>query len=135
MPQVDEQDMYLQSAELLRHYLSWREKLFGGYLVVIAALAVAVNKVDQPPFFRSAMALLGVALTVVFWLFERRIRELFLACLGAGAALEPPTLVGPFKRLQALDGTLRVPTHSAVLGCFFALAIVALTAIAMYYWP
>jgi len=76
-----------------------------------------------------------VALTVVFWLLERRIRHLFLACVGAGAALEPATPDGLFKRLNKLNGTLRAPTHSIVLGCFFALAIAALIFVAIYYWP
>lgn len=38
---VDDKDMYAEAGHLLRHCLSWREKLLSGYLALIAALALA----------------------------------------------------------------------------------------------
>ena len=41
MAQLDETILYEQTGELLRYYLTWREKLLGGYIAIIAALVVA----------------------------------------------------------------------------------------------
>lgn len=132
---VDEKERYAQAGEMLRHYLSWREKLFGGYLAVVAGLAVAFKQPNDPEEFRSAIAIVGVVVTIVFWLLERRNRALFYECVDAAAELEPETAPGPLRKLAALDGTLLAPTHSAVLSCFYALAIVGLIAVAIHSWP
>ena len=47
MPIVDYQDLYKESGELLRHYLSWREKLLAGYFAVMAGLAIAVGAMQD----------------------------------------------------------------------------------------
>lgn len=135
MGNVDAKDLYVQTGELFRHYLIWREKLLGGYLVVIAGLAVAVNVPRDPIYFRSGVAILGAVLTVVFWLLDRRNRALFHECLRVGANLEPQGPAGPFTQLNKLDAKWYAPTHGMILSCFFSLAIVTLVSIAVYFWP
>jgi len=35
--------VYEQGAEHHRHYLSWREKLIGGYVAIVAALVISLR--------------------------------------------------------------------------------------------
>jgi hypothetical protein len=133
MAHVTDSDLYTQAGELLRHYLSWREKLLGGYVAVIAALAVAFDKFpEQYKNRRPLLAVLGVILTAVFWLLERRNRELFNRCITAGVGLEKKaSLAGAFTELDKKPST---PTHSTVLDGFFGLAMAALLVVAIALW-
>jgi uncharacterized protein (TIGR02246 family) len=127
---LEEKDLYAEAGEMLRHYLSWREKLLAGYVAIIAALTVAV--VNLPPRYTSlapAVAVVGMLLTAMFWLLERRNRELFNRCVTAGATLENEIrIVGTFTELNKNPET---PTHSTVLDWFFGLAMCFLFAAAI----
>ena len=133
MATLEPKDLYSEAGELLRYYRSWREKLIAGYLAVIATLAVAFGWSQvHAPRFGSAIAVLGLLLTVVFWLFQRRNRKLFLQCIKAGASLEKDaSLKGAFTRL---DGDPSRPTHGNVLDCLFGLAFIALCVVALLLW-
>jgi uncharacterized protein (TIGR02246 family) len=119
---LDDKDLYAEAGEMLRHYLSWREKLLAGYVAIIAALAVAFAKL--PPQYSTlgpAVALMGMFLTAMFWLLERRNRALFNRCVTAGVTLEKRVpIVGTFTELNDEPAT---PTHSTVLDWFFGLAM------------
>lgn len=111
MAALEEQDLYMQAGEMLRHYLTWREKLLGGYVVVIAGLAIAVATKIDIPHFDSSMSALGALLTVAFWLLDYRNRSLFQTCLDAGAALERgASLQGAFIALNNLPDGPSKPT-------------------------
>ena len=130
MVPLDEKDLYAQAGEMLRHYFSWREKLLAGYVAIVAALTVAV--VNLPPRYSTlapGIAVVGMFLTAIFWLLERRNRELFNRCVTAGARLEKRhQIVGTFTRLNKRAGT---PTHSVVLDWLFGLAMCFLFAAAI----
>ena len=130
---LDDKDMYSEAGQLLRHYLSWREKLLGGYVAVIAALAVAFVKAPADyKHLDPALSGLGMFLTIVFWLLERRNRELFNRCIDAGVAIEKRAKApGAFAELSKKPAT---PTHSCVLDCFFGAATVALLSLAVALW-
>jgi ketosteroid isomerase-like protein len=127
---LEKKDVYAQAGEMLRHYLSWREKLLAGYVAIIAALAVAVVKL--PPQYSTlgpGVAVMGMALTAMFWLLERRNRALFNRCITAGMTLEKElTSVGTFTELYNEPAK---PSHSAVLDWFFGLATCFLFAAAI----
>lgn len=82
-------DIYAEIGLNYRYFLTWRHSLFAGYLVVLAALSVAGSW-----FFKEArghlwlVPLVASILTVVFWMIERRNRDLYRTCLDRGAACE-----------------------------------------------
>ena len=121
MAQLDETILYEQTGELLRYYLTWREKLLGGYIAIIAALVVAfISTPEEYKNIRPWVVAVAFLLTVVFWLFERRNRELFNRCIDVGVALEKAAaLVGAFTEINKKPTTA---THSVVLDFFFGSA-------------
>jgi hypothetical protein len=125
--------MYSEAGQMLRHYLSWREKLLGGYVAVIAAFAVAFVKAPADyKHLGPTLSALAMFLTVVFWLLERRNRELFNRCIDAGVAIEGRAHArGAFGELSKKPTTL---THSRVLDCLFATATVSLLFLALGLW-
>ena len=110
MPIVDYQDLYKESGELLRHYLSWREKLLAGYFAVMAGLAIAVGAMqDQFKPIAVLVPLLASILSVVFLLLDLRNQELLDGCVDVGAALERLHF-GPHKQLNLTPRFLRHST-------------------------
>lgn len=65
------------------HYVSWREKIFAGYLSVLAALAFAFSKESGIPV-RTALCGFAVVVSVVFWILDFRTTELVNLCQLAG---------------------------------------------------
>ena len=130
MPELDRKDAYAEAGQLLRHYLSWREKLLAGYIAVVAGLAIAF--VNLPTAYRclgSALAFLGAFLTVIFWLLDRRNTELFDACAEAGAGIETEDgVAGPFVAINEARGTTR---HRNVLNVLFGAAFLVLLVAAL----
>ena len=133
MPTVDEQNLYAEAGQLLRHYLGWREKLLGGYVAIVAALALAVVKYDGfLRIVRPGLVGVGCFLTLVFWLLDRRNTELFDHCVDAGVALEAKSgLAGPFTAIRQKPKTF---THRQVLGLWFALSGGSMLCIMILIW-
>jgi len=133
MSTVDEQDLNAEAGQLLRHYLGWREKLLGGYVAIVAALAVGFVKYDgYLKIVRPGLAATGCFLTIVFWLLDRRNTELFDHCVDAGADLEARSaLAGPLTRIRKKSKTI---THRRVLGLWFALSGSAMLLITVLIW-
>src|SRR4051812_30912639 len=107
MSTVDEKDLYAEAGQLLRHYLGWREKLLGGYVAIVAALALGVVKYDgYLKIVRPGLAAIGCFLTIIFWLLDRRNTELFDHCVDAGVGLEERLgRAGPFTRIKTKPKT------------------------------
>lgn len=106
---MDEKSIYEQTAELWKHFSSWRDKLFAGYLTVMGALAFAFGE-QLSPGRQCIVLVVGVVLSVVFWIHDVRVRELFSAMQGAAANLE--STIGGYKALDQIrfKGTSRL-TH------------------------
>lgn len=119
MTPLSPKDLYTEAGQQARYYLSWREKLLGGYFAVMAALAFAFGKMWLTSFRSVAflVPLLAAILSVLFWLLDRRNRTLYEACITAGAQLEKDShLHGPYR---AIDVAPSVFTHSRVLTFVF----------------
>src|SRR5262245_57105947 len=110
MALLDDKDVYAEAGQLLRHYLrlSWRDKLLGRYVAIVAGLAVAVAKYSgQYRTVRPGLAGSGVLITLLFWQLDRRNRELFDRCINAGVGQEGRVKVdGAFTAISKPSRTL-----------------------------
>jgi len=91
--------LYEEVAVIWRHFASWREKIFAGYVTVLAALAVAFSQNTSAPIRVAVFG--GAALvSVVFWILDFRNSQLLNACQDAAALLEDPG--GGYRALSGL---------------------------------
>ena len=82
---LPDEDRYTEVGANFRHYLTWREKLFSGFLVINGALALGFTWVnDRYPDLAFLLPVGGMLLSVLFLLLDSRNRELFDACVAAG---------------------------------------------------
>ncbi len=84
---IDDQDRYEQLGKAWRHVVSWRDKLFAGYLTVLGALGYVILQ-DATAVRRLALFGAGVMLSAIFWIFEFRTRNIVNACQATAASLE-----------------------------------------------
>ena len=104
MSNIDAKSIYEQASENYRHFLAWREKIFAGYLTILAALALAYAK-TEPNHDSHKVAILGatIVVSVVFWILDLRTTAFFTACQRAGANLEAAIgSLGAYSELRAL---------------------------------
>lgn len=103
---LSDENRYAEVGANFRYYLTWREKLFAGFIVVNGALAVAFTWVnDRCPSLTYLLPIGGVFLSVVFLLLDSRNSELFNACVAAGAELESPN-TGVYSKLDVAEKTV-----------------------------
>jgi hypothetical protein len=120
---MSDDKLYDAAAELWKYFASWREKLFAGYLTVVGALAFAFLQQSSPG--RQSIALLTVILmSVVFWLHDVRVRELFSAMQGVAAEFESKS--GGYRALDSIrfDGTSPI-THGLAINVLVVSIIAA----------
>lgn len=84
---MDVRDLYAEIGESWRQFVVWRERIFGGYLAVIAPLAIAFTQVGDADL-QVILLLAAVTVSVAFWILDFRNRTLLWACQRAGEALE-----------------------------------------------
>lgn len=122
MPLTDD-EMYRQLGADYLHHLQWREKLFGGFLVLVGALALAfyhTHKKNQQgelwSQFGWLIPLAGVALSIILFFLELRCREVLRDRCRVGQAFEERALrVGLFGSVVRVGREARCVTHSRVL--------------------
>ncbi|MBI2871197.1 MAG: hypothetical protein HYY14_05740 [Candidatus Omnitrophica bacterium] len=91
--------LYEELADIWRHFASWREKIFAGYVTVLAALGVAFSQNTSAPIRVAVFG--GAALvSVVFWILDFRNSQLLNACQDAAALLEDQA--GGYRALSSL---------------------------------
>ncbi len=78
-------DVYEKSYSMFIYFLDWRHKLFAGYLACLAAIAVAYSKLSQ---YGIVLAGTVLVLSVIFWMIDFRIRDLYRHCSKAAEELE-----------------------------------------------
>ncbi len=83
------------------YYLDWRHKLFAGYLAALAAIAVAYKNLDTLSDLKT-LAGATFVLSLIFWMIDFRIRDLFRHCSKAAAALENTVIVKETIHLSAI---------------------------------
>ena len=91
--------LYEELAHIWQHFASWREKIFAGYVTVLAALGVAFSQNTSARIHVAVFA--GAALvSIVFWILDFRNSQLLNACQNAAALLENPG--GGYRALSSL---------------------------------
>ena len=84
--------VYQQTAEHHRYYLSWRQQLTAGYLVVLASILYSVIYTWKPENGLSDLSCLvfggGALLSIVFRELDRRNRDLYHVCQNVGKRIE-----------------------------------------------
>ena len=87
MEPIGNEKLYEEIGRTWRHFASWREKAFAGYLTVLAALAVGFAHCANFPERVGIFA--GALLTaVVFWILDFRNLLLMNACQHAARPIE-----------------------------------------------
>jgi hypothetical protein len=69
------------------HFASWRERIFAGYLTVLAALGFAFSKETSIPV-RAAVFAFGILVSAVFRILDFRTTDIINLCQDAGESLE-----------------------------------------------
>jgi hypothetical protein len=85
-PEISDDKLYGELGKAWLHYISWREKIFAGYLTVLAALAYAFSR-DASPSVRSAVFAFAILISVVFRILDIRTTGYVNLCQKAGRSL------------------------------------------------
>ena len=131
-------DVYNEVGVNYRYFLDWRHKILAGYLVTVAALAIgfswAITNYELKPH-SWILLMLGVIISIVFWLLDYRNRHLYHTCQEVGAKIEASEGIldgqGIYSELMNSNSKL---SHSVVLNIMFFLATIvfAFAAIVAY---
>lgn len=76
----DEKKLYEECGEAWRYLSSWREKIFAGYLTVIAGLAIAFSTNASSHPVRAGIFAAAILVSAVFWILDFRNVQLINAC-------------------------------------------------------
>jgi hypothetical protein len=83
---IDDDKLYEEVGRVWQYFDSWREKIFAGYLSVLAALAFAFLKDPSTPL-RAGVFAFAFVVSAVFWILDSRTTELLSICQAAGDTL------------------------------------------------
>jgi hypothetical protein len=83
---VADDKLYEEIGRVWQYFDSWREKIFAGYLSVLAALAFTFSKNTSAPV-RAGVFAFAVVVSAVFWILDSRTTELLSICQAAGDKL------------------------------------------------
>ncbi len=128
-------DAYAEIGTNYRYFLTWRARLFAGYLTVLAALSVAYWTVRSDANLQKIIVAVPIALTIVFWMLDLRNRHLYHACQHSGQACEKylPEGAGIYTRFGTdPDVRRRRITQSLALDVFFLIVLLASIAAGIY---
>lgn len=102
-------DVYAEVGVNYRYFLTWRQRIFAGYLAVLGALGVAAGwLLKESPHSLWLLGEAGFLLTIVFWIIEGRNREIYRNCVKCGAACEVGLAdIGIYVELQLKPKMLR----------------------------
>ena len=121
------QDVYIEIGVNYRYFLTWRQRIFAGYLAVLGVLSVAAGwMLKDAPHLLWLFSITGLLLTLVFWTIERRNRELYGVCISRGAVCEAG--LGDMGVYSGLRQRPQRVTQSAALDLLFAGAAIAFVA-------
>lgn len=130
---VSVSEMYKEIGENYRDQLHWREKLFAGFLAVLAALAVAFyhtyhNYEDGWDMFAWIVPLVGFLLALVFLAADNRCAQGIRRMRKYGKELEAP-LKGVYAmtvELEPKNFFAHVTSHTWVLRLLYGLTAIFL---------
>jgi hypothetical protein len=84
---INDDKLYEEIGRTWRHFGSWREKAFAGYLTVLAALAVGFSH-NTGLLVRAGIFAGAILVSAVFWILDLRNLQLMNACQLAAGPLE-----------------------------------------------
>jgi hypothetical protein len=133
-------EIYRELGEFLRYHFRWRERLFGGFLTVLAVLAVAFYHTyrdrghgDDPGLHDWAwiVPLIGSVLAFVFLLLDRRCHANVLAMRRTGKVLEEKTdgargVYKTFDEIKPASFGEHALSHTRVVWALYGVAAVFL---------
>jgi hypothetical protein len=99
--------LYEELGRTWQHFVSWREKIFAGYLAVQAALGVAYSHSQDSHYSDdvSIVILFGAVLfSIVFWILDVRTNQLVNACQHRAASLEEDHQ-GAYHAIKSVGGS------------------------------
>jgi len=117
-PSLD--DVYKEIGTNYRHFASWRQKIFAGYLTIIAAMSIAFWTIRDHSMARVILVA-AIVVSIVFLLLDRRNWEITNACLEAGVSCESQ-IDAPFRGCySSLSGALGhfMWSHTAAIWLLF----------------
>ena len=126
-------DVYAEVGVNYRYFLTWRQRIFAGYLAVLGALGVAAGwLLKESPHSLWLLAGAGFLLTVVFGIIERRNRDLYRKCVECGAACEVGLggvgiYVGLQDKPKGLTQSFGIDLLFIIMAIFFLVAGAVLT--------
>jgi hypothetical protein len=77
---INDDKLYEEIGQRWLHYVSWREKIFAGYLSVLAALAFTLSKSTGIPAAGAAVFAFAILISVLFRILDFRTTELVNLC-------------------------------------------------------
>ena len=83
----DPEKLYNEAGQNWRHFASWREKSFAGYLTVLTALGIGFSQ-NTSVAVRGAILAGAIIVSVAFWILDFRNGQCLNACQVAAASLE-----------------------------------------------
>ncbi len=120
-------DIYLQSVTMHQYFLTWRHRLFAGYIATIAAHAIAYSWVMDKDIEinKELIPASCVIISITLWLMDLRTRVLYHACHDVAQSCERESNLNTSCRLYR---KLRTTTsgflnHSPIMDMFFLAVI------------
>jgi hypothetical protein len=117
-------DRYKEVGTIYRFFLSWRHASFAGNLVVVwATLSLCITAYKEAQKILWIIPLTATPIGILFWMIDKRTRDLYHAAIDAGVKLEKE---GGF--FTQLCESVRIPkgksafgkvTQTAALNIFF----------------
>lgn len=126
-PRLPDLDVYKEIIQHWTHHSRWRERLFTGYLVSLAALATAYYSAaaDSSPVasLRWVVPVAGLLLAITFLLVNHRINEVLASLIRSGRSLEPRGVFAEKPARIVTHGWLLFGVYGITAGAFFALLV------------
>ncbi len=116
-------DFYTSIGENYRFFLNWRHALLAGYFASLFALFNAYTWMIENDTAKQVVILYvcGILISIFFWGFEYRIRDLYRACIAAGKEIEEQA---EQPGLYAKLSEKKRPSHSTLIDALFSIVII-----------
>lgn len=112
-------DLYRESANHHRYFLTWRQLLLGGFFALAGGtINLILNLLEDYPRTAFIPALLFVFIIVCIYFFEKRNTELYRAAINTCSQLEGSS-EGFYKFIQA---NVRGSIHTSLIKAIYIIA-------------
>lgn len=119
--------VYEEIGRVHRYFLNWRYGLLAGHITIIGTHAVAYAWLASHAsggIYKGVVFVSAILVTLLFWGFETRTRDLYRACLDIGEAWENTMGVkGAYTKLNNLGSRF---SHSSLIKAYFIGVLIAI---------